>query len=237
MMVIGMGSNDELSGPARKPRGKNVAGNTDRIWKQSADDSSGLFAGIVFLSVIIVLIGLLIGGVVLLVGPMLSHPDSNPGLPAPGITQKATAVMPQATAVRAPATITPTFIVKPASPPDMFDRSKLKETVDIVGLWQSTRVFKNGYWLDTNNFNLTIYNDNTYIIFDKERQTYSIGTWNWGDSYGFNITESGRYVPSRISGGFSSLQLQYNVIRNDFLPGYELVDYERIYYNNMYLDV
>jgi len=61
----------------------------------------------------------------------------------------------------------PTIVVAPNVPPNMTIREKMKETVPIVGMWQSAKAYKNDYWQNTTNYNLTIYNDNTFILNDR----------------------------------------------------------------------
>jgi hypothetical protein len=131
----------------------------------------------------------------------------------------------------------PTIIVAPNVPPNMTIKEKMKETVPIVGLWQSTNEYKNGYWQDTKNYNLTIYNDNTFIINDRAANTYIVGKWQQDSVVEYSIVEPGRKGPGKILGGFYGIQFQYNDYGYGQSPDLEMVNYGRVYYSGIIYDL
>jgi len=104
-------------------------------------------------------------------------------------------------------------------------------------MWQSAKAYKNDYWQNTTNYNLTIYNDNTFILNDRAANTYIVGKWQQTDVYDYSIVEPGRKGPGKIVGGFYGIQFQYNDYGYGNSPDLELVDYERAYYSGIFNDL
>lgn len=114
---------------------------------------------------------------------------------------------------------------------------RLIRTDPIVGLWQSHDAsFQNMAGL-FDHYNLTIYNDHTYVIYDRINHTSIDGTWvktgNYDTTDLYTVFESGKTFPATtISHGHNGGYLQYTYMYRDSPPdsilefiNYELVDY------------
>ncbi|BAI62109.1 hypothetical protein MCP_2037 [Methanocella paludicola SANAE] len=207
-------------GSGDKPAGGRQDDTAVPAWKRTAGKTSHCPTFIVFLVILLLLVGLTIAVLYMFgASALLQYQDHQRGYAIGGM----------------PAS--PTIVVAPNVPPNMTIKEKMKETVPIVGMWQSAKAYENGYWQNTTNYNLTIYNDNTFIINDRAANTYIIGKWQQNTIGDYSIVEPGRMGPNKILGGFYGIQFQYNDYGYGNSPDLELVDYERIYYSGIFYDL
>jgi Tfp pilus assembly protein PilX len=117
------------------------------------------------------------------------------------------------------------------------EHDRLIRTDPIVGLWQSHDAsFENSAEL-FDDLNLTIYNDHTYVIYNRVNGTSTHGTWEkTGNFYTtdiYTVHEEGKtFPPTTISHGLNSGHIQYTYMYRDSPPNailtfinYDLVDY------------
>jgi hypothetical protein len=117
------------------------------------------------------------------------------------------------------------------------EHNRLIRTDPIVGLWQSDNAERVGAGGPDDRYNLTIYNDHTFVLYDRVVHTFINGTWEKTGNYYttdiYTVWEEGRtFPPISISIGHNMAHLSYTYTYKDSPPNsiitsieYKLIDY------------